>query len=68
MFDFMTVTEYAAMTGRTRMAVRKMIYGGSLLQTGHRVVPIPSKTGKRTVNRWAIGVPREEIMGLRDKR
>lgn len=60
-FNYMSVTDFATLTHRSTMGVRKMIYDGILVEVGFSVVGIPPrrKTSNRKVLRWAIGVPIE---------
>ena len=58
-FEYMGPREFAVMTGRSTRRVQQMVQNGILVETGHKVRAIPSKSGKRKVGQYAIGVPRE---------
>lgn len=55
-YDYMGVTEYAAMTGRHRNTVLKMICNRTLVDAGCIVQRIAPKKGFKT-RRWSIGIP-----------
>lgn len=55
-FDFMGVSEFAAMTGRHPRTVRYMVTSGVLLDSGYSILRLKPKRG-RVVRRIAIGVP-----------